>query len=201
MLYYLFEYLDKVWEFPGAGMFQYISFRSAFTVITSLVISMVFGKRIIKFLQKQQIGEEIRDLGLEGQMSKKGTPTMGGIIILGSIIIPTLLFADILNIYVILMIITTLWLGLIGFLDDYIKTFRKNKEGLAGRFKIVGQIGLGLIVGLISMSQLQMSALSSSLLIYPLSCWNGSVLPVQLVRLLPNLVIIFAEINDLFIHY
>jgi phospho-N-acetylmuramoyl-pentapeptide-transferase len=147
MLYYLFAYLER-FDIPGAGMFQYISFRSAFTVITALIISTVFGKRIIKFLQKQQIGEEIRDLGLEGQMSKKGTPTMGGVIILGSIIIPTLLFADILNIYVILMIITTVWLGLIGFLDDYIKTFKKNKEGLAGKFKIVGQIGLGLIVGL-----------------------------------------------------
>ncbi|NOQ24034.1 MAG: phospho-N-acetylmuramoyl-pentapeptide-transferase [Bacteroidales bacterium] len=147
MLYYLFAYLER-FDIPGAGMFQYISFRSAFTVITALIISTVFGKRIIKYLQKQQIGEEIRDLGLEGQMSKKGTPTMGGVIILGSIIIPTLLFADILNVYVILMIITTVWLGLIGFLDDYIKTFKKNKEGLAGKFKIVGQIGLGLIVGL-----------------------------------------------------
>jgi phospho-N-acetylmuramoyl-pentapeptide-transferase len=147
MLYYLFEYLQKI-DFPGAGMFQYISFRSAMTVITSLIISMIFGKRIINFLRKQQIGEEIRDLGLEGQMSKKGTPTMGGIIILGSIIIPTLLFADILNVYVILMLITTVWLGFIGFLDDYIKTFKKNKEGLAGKFKIVGQVVLGLIVGL-----------------------------------------------------
>jgi len=147
MLYYLFAYLDK-FDFPGAGMFQYISFRSAITVITSLIISMVFGKRVINFLRKQQIGEEIRDLGLEGQMSKKGTPTMGGVIILGSIIIPTLLFADVLNIYVVLMLITTIWLGIIGFVDDYIKTFKKNKEGLAGKFKIVGQIGLGLIVGL-----------------------------------------------------
>jgi phospho-N-acetylmuramoyl-pentapeptide-transferase len=147
MLYYLFAYLEK-FDIPGAGMFQYISFRSALTVITSLIISMIFGKRIINFLQRQQIGEEIRDLGLEGQMSKKGTPTMGGLIILGSIIIPTLLFADILNVYVILMLITTVWLGAIGFLDDYIKTFKKNKEGLAGKFKIVGQIGLGLIVGL-----------------------------------------------------
>lgn len=147
MFYYLFAYLER-FNIPGAGMFKYISFRAAFTVITALIISMVFGKRIIKFLQKQQIGEEIRDLGLEGQMSKKGTPTMGGIIILGSIIIPTILFADILNVYVILMIITTVWLGLIGFLDDYIKIFKKNKEGLAGKFKIVGQIGLGLIVGL-----------------------------------------------------
>jgi phospho-N-acetylmuramoyl-pentapeptide-transferase len=147
MLYYLFAYLNK-FDIPGAGMFQYISFRSALTVITSLIISMIFGKRIINYLRKQQIGEEIRDLGLYGQMSKKGTPTMGGVIILGSIIIPTILFADILNVYVILMLITTVWLGLIGFLDDYIKTFRKNKGGLAGKFKIVGQIGLGLIVGL-----------------------------------------------------
>lgn len=147
MLYYLFAYLEK-FDIPGAGMFQYISFRSALTIITSLIISMIFGKRIINFLRKQQIGEEIRDLGLEGQMSKKGTPTMGGLIILGSIIIPTLLFADILNVYVILMLITTVWLGLIGFLDDYIKTFKKNKEGLAGRFKIIGQVILGLIIGL-----------------------------------------------------
>lgn len=147
MLYYLFAYLDQ-FDFPGAGMFQYISFRSAMTVITSLIISTMFGKRIINYLRKQQIGEEIRDLGLEGQMSKKGTPTMGGVIILGSIVIPTLLFADILNIYVVLMLITTAWLGVIGFLDDYIKTFKKNKEGLAGKFKIIGQIGLGLIVGL-----------------------------------------------------
>jgi len=147
MLYYLFAYLDQ-FDFPGAGMFQYISFRSAMTVITSLIISMIFGKRIINYLRKKQIGEEIRDLGLDGQMSKKGTPTMGGVIILGSIIIPTLLFADVLNIYVFLMLITTAWLGFIGFLDDYIKTFNKNKEGLAGKFKIVGQVGLGLIVGL-----------------------------------------------------
>jgi len=147
MLYYLFAYLDQ-FDFPGAGMFQYISFRSAMTVITSLIISTIFGKQIINYLRKKQIGEEIRDLGLSGQMSKKGTPTMGGVIILGSIVIPTLLFADILNIYVALMLITTAWLGIIGFLDDYIKTFRKNKEGLAGKFKIVGQVGLGLIVGL-----------------------------------------------------
>ena len=147
MLYYLFAYLNK-FDIPGAGMFQYISFRSAFTIITSLIISMIFGKRIINYLRKQQIGEEIRDLGLEGQLSKKGTPTMGGLIILASIIIPTLFFADILNIYVLLMLITTVWLGFIGFLDDYIKIFKKNKEGLAGKFKIFGQVGLGLIVGL-----------------------------------------------------
>jgi len=147
MFYYLFEYLEKM-DIPGAGMFQYISFRSALTAITSLIIALIFGKKIINYLRRQQIGEDIRDLGLEGQMSKKGTPTMGGVIILASIIIPTILFADVLNIYVFLMLITTIWLGFIGFLDDYIKTFRKNKKGLAGKFKIIGQIGLGLIVGL-----------------------------------------------------
>src|SRR6056297_97334 len=147
MLYYLFLYLDK-FDFPGAGVFQYISFQSAMTVITSQIISMIFGKQIINFLRKKQIGEEIRDLGLEGQMQKKGTPTMGGVIILASIIIPTLLFGDLLNVYVILMLVTTIWLGTIGFLDDYIKTFLRNKQGLSGKFKILGQIGLGLIVGL-----------------------------------------------------
>lgn len=147
MLYHLFEYLDKL-DFPGAGMFQYLSFRSGMTVITSLIISMLFGKKIIRILQRKQIGEEIRDLGLDGQMSKKGTPTMGGVIILGSIIIPTLLFGDLTNIYVFLMLITTIWLGVVGFIDDYIKTFKKNKEGLAGKFKILGQVVLGLIVGI-----------------------------------------------------
>ncbi len=148
MLYYLFEYLDKL-DFPGAGAFQYISFRAAITIITSLIISMIFGKKVIQLLQKKLIGETIRNLGLEGQKEKKGTPTMGGIIIIGSIIIPILLFADLTNIYIILMIITTLWLGLIGFLDDYIKVFKKNKEGLSGKFKIVGQVGLGIIVGVV----------------------------------------------------
>jgi phospho-N-acetylmuramoyl-pentapeptide-transferase len=147
MLYYLFTYLDKL-NFPGAGVFNYISFRSAMAVITSLVISLLIGKKIILLLQKKQVGEIVRDLGLEGQYQKKGTPSMGGIIILASIIIPTLLFAKLDNVYVILMLLTTIWLGLIGFLDDYIKIFKKNKEGLAGRFKIVGQIVLGLIVGL-----------------------------------------------------
>lgn len=146
MLYYLFEFLEK-FNFPGAGVFRYISFRSAATMITSLLIALVFGKQIINYLRKKQIGEDIRDLGLEGQMSKKGTPTMGGIIILASIIIPTLLFGDLGNVYVLLMLITTVWLGIIGFADDYIKTFRKNKKGLAGKFKILGQVGLGLIVG------------------------------------------------------
>lgn len=147
MLYYLFRYLDTL-NVPGAGVFNYISFRSAAAIITSLIISLLIGKRIILFLQKKQVGEVVRDLGLEGQYQKKGTPSMGGIIILSSIIIPTLLFAKLDNIYVILMLLTTIWLGLIGFLDDYIKIFKKNKEGLAGRFKIIGQIILGLVVGL-----------------------------------------------------
>ena len=147
MLYYLFEYLEKL-DVPGAGVFKYISFRSAAAVITSLFISMLIGKRIILFLQRKQVGEVVRDLGLEGQFMKQGTPSMGGIIILASIIIPILLFAKLDNIYVLLMLLTTIWLGLIGFLDDYIKIFKKNKEGLAGRFKIVGQIVLGMIVGL-----------------------------------------------------
>ncbi|MBN2683336.1 MAG: phospho-N-acetylmuramoyl-pentapeptide-transferase [Bacteroidales bacterium] len=147
MLYYLFEYLDK-FDFPGAGLFQFITFRALLAIITSLVVALYFGKKIIRFLQRKQIGEEIRDLDLEGQYSKKGTPTMGGIIILLSILIPTLLFARLENVYVILMIITTIWLGIVGFMDDYIKVFKKNKKGLAGKFKIIGQVGLGLIVGL-----------------------------------------------------
>jgi len=147
MFYYLFEYLESL-DVPGAGMFQYISFRSAMALITSLVISLLFGKRIILYLQKKQIGEVVRDLGLEGQYRKVGTPSMGGIIILASIIIPTLLFGDLGNVYVILMLITTVWLGFVGFIDDYIKIFRKSKEGLAGKFKILGQIILGLVVGI-----------------------------------------------------
>ena len=147
MLIYLFEYLDEM-GFPGAGVFQYISFRSASAVITSLIISMLFGKRIINMLRRKQIGESIRDLGLEGQASKQGTPTMGGIIILASILIPTLMFGDLGNTYVLLMILTTVWLGLVGFVDDYIKVFRKNKKGLTGKFKIMGQVLLGIFVGL-----------------------------------------------------
>jgi phospho-N-acetylmuramoyl-pentapeptide-transferase len=147
MLYYLFNYLDKL-NFPGARLFTFISFRSAAAIITSLIISLLIGKRIIQYLQLKQVGEVVRNLGLEGQYKKQGTPSMGGIIILASIIIPTLLFAKIGNVYIILMLITTVWLGLIGFLDDYIKIFKKNKEGLAGRFKIAGQIVLGIIVGL-----------------------------------------------------
>ncbi len=148
MLYYLFAYLQKAFDFPGAGMFEYISFRAGMAVITSLIISMLFGKQLINFLKKQQVGESIRDLGLEGQMEKQGTPTMGGLIILGAILIPTLLFAKLENIYIIIILITTLWLGLIGFVDDYIKVFRKDKKGLAGKFKILGQVILGLFVGL-----------------------------------------------------
>lgn len=147
MLYHLFTYLEEAYQFPGAGLFQYISFRAALSVITSLLISMVFGKRIIQWLQLKQVGEIVRDLGLEGQMKKQGTPTMGGIIILASIIIPTLLFTDLTNIYVQTMLIATVWLGLIGFIDDYIKVFKKNKAGLAGKFKIIGQVGVGIIVG------------------------------------------------------
>jgi phospho-N-acetylmuramoyl-pentapeptide-transferase len=147
MLYYLFQYLDKTFDLFGAGVFQYISFRAAMALITSLIISLIFGKRIIDFIRKKQIGETIRELGLEGQSQKKGTPTMGGLIIIAAIIIPTLLFAKVLNVYIVLMLITTVWLGGIGFLDDYIKVFKKNKEGLKGKFKIVGQIGIGLIVG------------------------------------------------------
>jgi len=146
MLYYLFKYLNEL-NIPGAGMFEYISFRSAAAVITSLLISLIIGKRIIRRLQLRQVGEVVRDLDLEGQYRKEGTPSMGGIIIILSIIIPTLLFARLDNVYVILMLITTLWLGMIGFVDDYIKIFKKNKEGLAGRFKVLGQISLGLIVG------------------------------------------------------
>jgi phospho-N-acetylmuramoyl-pentapeptide-transferase len=148
MLYYLFDYLDSI-NFPGAGLFQFISFRAAMALITSLIVSIFFGKKIINLLRKQQIGETVRDLGLAGQIEKSGTPTMGGIIILSAILIPTLLFAKLHNIYVITMIIATIWLGVIGFLDDYIKVFKKNKEGLKGKAKIVGQIGVGLIVGCI----------------------------------------------------
>ena len=147
MLYYLFEYLDKNFDLPGTGVFQYITFRSGAAVLLSLLLSMVFGKRIINFIRRKQIGETIRELGLEGQNQKAGTPTMGGLIIIFATLVPVLLFAKLDNIYVILLIITTIWMGLIGFLDDYIKVFKKNKEGLKGRFKVVGQVGLGLLVG------------------------------------------------------
>ena len=147
MLYYLFAYLEKL-DFPGAGVFEYISFRSAMAVLTSLIISLIFGKKIINLLKKKQIGEPVRNLGLKDQMYKKGTPTMGGLIILASVLIPVLLFGDLKNIYIILILITTIWLGFVGFIDDYIKVYKKNKEGLRGKFKIAGQIILGLIVGL-----------------------------------------------------
>ena len=141
MIYHLFQYLEKIFTFPGSHLFNYISFRTGLAFILALLLSTMFGRQIINYLQKKQIGETIRDLGLEGQMSKKGTPTMGGIIIIIAILVPTLLLANLTNTYVLLMIITTIWLGLIGFLDDYIKVFLKNKEGLSGRFKIVGQVG------------------------------------------------------------
>lgn len=147
MFYLLYDWLKHL-DIPGVGMFQYISFRSAAAIITSLLITMGFGRKLINFLQRKQIGEEVRDLGLEGQMQKKGTPTMGGLIILASIIVPTLLFAKLNNIYILLMLITTAWLGIIGFIDDYIKVFLNDKQGLAGKFKILGQVSLGVIVAL-----------------------------------------------------
>lgn len=147
MLYYLFDYLDKQFDFFGAGVFKYISFRAGMAAAISLLITIIFGKTLINFLKKKQVGEEIRELGLEGQSAKKGTPTMGGLIIIAAILIPTLLLAKLDNVYVILLVTATVWMGLIGFLDDYIKVFKKDKKGLAGKFKIVGQVGLGLIVG------------------------------------------------------
>ncbi|REE27485.1 phospho-N-acetylmuramoyl-pentapeptide-transferase [Winogradskyella pacifica] len=147
MLYYLFEYLEQQFQFPGASLFGFITFRAAVAIILSLLISTIFGKRIIRFLQKQQVGETIRDLGLEGQVEKAGTPTMGGIIIILATLIPVLLLAKLENIYIILLIVTTLWMGTIGFIDDYIKKFKNDKEGLKGKFKVLGQVGLGIIVG------------------------------------------------------
>jgi len=149
MLYYLFTYLDQQFDFPGAGLFQFISFRAAAALISSLFISLIFGKKIIRYLQLKQVGEIIRDLGLEGQMSKQGTPTMGGLIILLCILLPTILFAKLNNIYILILLLSTVWLGFIGFLDDYIKVFKKDKKGLHGKFKVIGQIGLGLVVGLV----------------------------------------------------
>jgi len=148
MFYYIFDYLQRCCDLPGAGLFQYISFRTALAVIVSMVISLIFGKTWIRFLNRKQVGETIRNLGLEGQAEKEGTPTMGGLIILTSILIPTLLFAKLLNVYIILMLFTTIWLGLIGFADDYIKVFKKDKSGLPGKYKILGQVILGLVVGL-----------------------------------------------------
>lgn len=146
MLYHLFKYLNNHFDFPGSGLFEFISFKAALAVITSLIITLVFGGKLIRFLHKKQVGETVRDLGLEGQLEKSGTPTMGGIIILAGILIPTILFADLSNIYIQLMLVSTVLLGAIGFIDDYIKVFKKNKEGLAGRFKVFGQIAVGLIV-------------------------------------------------------
>ncbi|MFM7812878.1 MAG: phospho-N-acetylmuramoyl-pentapeptide-transferase, partial [Flavobacteriales bacterium] len=146
MLYYFFEYLHKNFEFAGSGLYQYISVRAALAVILSLTISMVFGQRLIAMLRKKQVGETVRDLGLEGQLEKSGTPTMGGLIILAAILVPTLLFARLHNVYIITMVIVTVWLGAVGFMDDYIKVFKKDKQGLAGRSKIIGQVGVGLIV-------------------------------------------------------
>ncbi len=147
MLYYLFDFLEKHYQLPGAELFRFISFRAAMSIILSLAISTIFGKRIIKYLLAKQVGESVRDLGLEGQSEKAGTPTMGGIIIIISTLIPVFLFVKLENVYVILLIVTTLWMGSIGFIDDYIKTFKKNKEGLQGKFKVIGQVGLGIIVG------------------------------------------------------
>ena len=147
MLYHFFNYINQNFDLPGSGLFQFISFRAGMAVITSLIITLIFGGKLIKFLQRKQVGESIRDLGLEGQMIKAGTPTMGGVIILAGIIVPTILFAKLDNIYIQLMLVATVWLGLIGFLDDYIKVFKKNKKGLAGKFKVIGQIGVGIIVG------------------------------------------------------
>jgi phospho-N-acetylmuramoyl-pentapeptide-transferase len=148
MFYYIFQYLEDTFHFPGAQVFQFITFRAALAVITSLIISLLFGKRWIKYLNKKQVSETVRNLGLKGQMEKQGTPTMGGLIILAAILIPTLLFAKLDNVYILLMLFTTVWLGLIGFTDDYIKVFKKNKKGLAGKFKIAGQIILGLVIGI-----------------------------------------------------
>ena len=148
MLYYLFEYLEQQFQFPGASLFGFLTFRAAMAIILSLLISTIYGKRIINFLRKKQVGETIRDLGLEGQVEKAGTPTMGGIIIILATLLPVLLLAKLENIYIILLIITTLWMGTIGFIDDYIKKFKNDKEGLKGKFKVLGQVGLGLIVGL-----------------------------------------------------
>ena len=147
MLYSLFDYFDRVLDIPGTGVFRYISFRAGMASLVSLIITITFGHHIINWIRNRQIGETVRDLGLEGQTQKKGTPTMGGLMMIAAILIPTLLFANLNNIYIQLLLITTVWLGLIGFLDDYIKVFRKNKDGLKGRFKIVGQIGIGIIVG------------------------------------------------------
>src|SRR5690554_5858262 len=147
MLYYLFNYLDKNYNLPGTGLFEFLTFRAALAIILSLFIATFFGKRIIRYLARKQIGESVRDLGLEGQNEKAGTPTMGGLIIILATLVPVLLIAKLENIYVIMLIVTTVWMGIIGFIDDYIKKFKNDKEGLPGKFKVVGQVGLGLFVG------------------------------------------------------
>lgn len=147
MLYHLFQWLDEAYNIPGAGLFQFSTFRAALAILFSLALSTIYGKRIIKLLQRKQMGEQVRDLGLEGQAEKAGTPTMGGLIIIGATLIPVLLFANLNNIYILLLIITTLWMGVIGFIDDYKKKMEKNKDGLAGKYKVIGQVGLGIIVG------------------------------------------------------
>jgi len=147
MLYYLFTYLHKQFDLPGAGVFNYISFRAGMALLVSLLISLVYGKSLVNYLRRKQVGESVRDLGLEGQLQKQGTPTMGGLIILGAVLIPTILFAKIINVYVLLMLLTTVWCGMIGFIDDYIKVFKKDKRGLAGWFKIFGQVSLGVLIG------------------------------------------------------
>ena len=149
MLYYLFDWLDRAFNFPGAGVFQYISFRAGMSAIISLLMMLLLGKPFVKMMKRRQIGETVRDLHLDGQKEKEGTPTMGGLLILSAIILPTLLFAKLDNIYVLIMLGTTVWLGLIGFTDDYIKVFKKHKEGLPGKFKVFGQVALGLVVGLL----------------------------------------------------
>jgi phospho-N-acetylmuramoyl-pentapeptide-transferase len=177
MFYYLFDFLDKQFDFPGAGVFQYISFRAAMALIVSLIISLLFGKRIIGLLHRKQVGETVRDLGLQGQMEKKGTPTMGGLIILSAILIPTILFAKLHNVYIILMLVSTVWLGAIGFIDDYIKVFKKDKKGLHGLFKVAGQIGIGLIVGTtlyFNDGVVVKEKISSGQITFPVEVVNGS---------------------------
>ena len=159
MLYHLYEYFKDAIDFPGFGLLKYLTFRSMFSIVAALLIALVCGQKLIRILQRKQIGESIRALDLEGQLSKKGTPTMGGILIIGALLIPTLLFGDLTNIYIQLMLLSTVWLGCIGFADDYIKVFKKNKEGLQGRFKIIGQVGLGLLVGLVLLFQREISAI------------------------------------------
>ncbi|WP_236980294.1 phospho-N-acetylmuramoyl-pentapeptide-transferase [Membranihabitans maritimus] len=177
MLYALFEYIESNYDFPGARLFQYISFRSGLSVILSLIVAMFFGKRIIRFLRRKQIGETVRELGLKGQKEKEGTPTMGGVIIILAILVPTLLLSNLSNIYIQLMIFTVLWMGLIGFVDDYIKVFRKNKQGLKGKFKIMGQIILGLVVSIVMITQKDITVRMDKKLVTEHQMENGDVQP------------------------